>query len=304
MMRYSSIIVFVILVTSSALASIGSYRAAQDMIVDDLNRALIKTVTESHGKWLTTDTVKAYRQLQSVSGENVALNYTDDTLCRHLSIPQLRNMAYMRLRILNGENTDGMESAGSSSELCSDTVVWQAGHIGTGIALRSYAHCSVATVFNMSDQRLPLALGIAALIWALMTMWPSCFNVTKRDMTTGGRTPAIIAATDGHGMTHCDGIALGGIVMTHDGNSFRNTDNTPIRFTPMQHTLMQMFFCSEDHRLTKTDICEALWPKKEDPSETLYTLIRRLKTVVESNSNLRIESDRGRAYLLRVKQME
>lgn len=291
MMRYSSIIVFVILVTSSALASIGSYRAAQDMIVDDLNRALIKTVTESHGKWLTTDTVKAYRQLQSISGENVALNYTDDTLCRHLSIPQLRNMAYMRLRILNGENTDGMESAGGSSELCSDTVVWQAGHIGTGIALRSYANCSVATVFNMSDQRLPLALGIAALIWALMTMWPR-------------RTPAIIAATDGQGMTHCEGIALGGIVMTPDGNSFRSTDNTPIRFTPMQHTLMQMFFRSEDHRLTKTDICEALWPKKEDPSETLYTLIRRLKTVVESNSNLRIESDRGRAYLLRVKQIE
>lgn len=304
MMRYSSIIVFVILVTSSAIASIGSYRATQDMIVDDLNRALIKTVTESHGKWLSTDTVKAYRQLQSVSGGNVALNYTDNTLCRHLSIPQLRSMAYIRLRILNSENTDGMESAAGSSELCSDTVVWQAGHIGTGIALRSYAHCSVATVFNMSDQRLPLALGIAALIWALMTMWPSCFDLRRRGMATGGRTPAIIAVTDGHGMTHCDGIALGGIVMTHDGNSFRSTDNTPIRFTPMQHTLMQMFFRSEDHRLTKADICEALWPKKEDPSETLYTLIRRLKTVVESNSNLRIESDRGRAYLLRVKQME
>ena len=64
---------------------------------------------------------------------------------------------------------------------------------------------------------------------------------------------------------------------------------------------MEMFFRVPSHRLTKTEICEALWPKKEDASETLYTLIRRLKSVVEQHSDLKIEVDRGRAYELKIK---
>jgi DNA-binding SARP family transcriptional activator len=56
---------------------------------------------------------------------------------------------------------------------------------------------------------------------------------------------------------------------------------------------------SPSHLLTKKEICDALWPKKEDASETLYTLIRRLKPIVEQHSNLRITSDRGRAYELK-----
>ena len=69
----------------------------------------------------------------------------------------------------------------------------------------------------------------------------------------------------------------------------------------MQHQLMTLFYESEDGLLTKTDICNALWPKKEDASETLYTLIKRLKPVVEKRSNLQIESLRGRAYRLIVR---
>ena len=33
-------------------------------------------------------------------------------------------------------------------------------------------------------------------------------------------------------------------------------------------------------------------------SETLYTLIRRIKPVIEQNSNLMIESERGKSYRL------
>ena len=53
--------------------------------------------------------------------------------------------------------------------------------------------------------------------------------------------------------------------------------------------------------LTKTEICKALWPKKPDASETLYTLIRRLKPVIEQHSNLKIESDRSKAYRLTIR---
>ena len=37
----------------------------------------------------------------------------------------------------------------------------------------------------------------------------------------------------------------------------------------MQQQLMEMFFRSDTHLLTKAEICDALWPKKEDASETL-----------------------------------
>jgi superfamily II DNA helicase RecQ len=71
-----------------------------------------------------------------------------------------------------------------------------------------------------------------------------------------------------------------------------------IKFTPMQHQLMQLFFNNTHHQLSKQEICDALWPKKPDASETLYTLIRRIKPVIEQNSNLMIESERGKSYRL------
>ena len=74
-----------------------------------------------------------------------------------------------------------------------------------------------------------------------------------------------------------------------------------MKLTPMQQQLMEMFFRSPSHLLTKAEICEALWPKKDDASETLYTLIRRLKPVIEQHSKLKIEADRGRAYELKTR---
>ena len=78
-------------------------------------------------------------------------------------------------------------------------------------------------------------------------------------------------------------------------------DGDEVQLTPMQHQLMEMFFQSPAHSLTKAEICAALWPGKPDASETLYTLIKRLKPVVEQHSSLRIESDRSRAYRLKVR---
>lgn len=59
-----------------------------------------------------------------------------------------------------------------------------------------------------------------------------------------------------------------------------------------------MFMLSDNHTLSKHDICQRLWPKKPDASATLYTLIKRIKPVIEASSNLRIESDRGKSYTL------
>ncbi len=95
-------------------------------------------------------------------------------------------------------------------------------------------------------------------------------------------------------------ITLGNLSLSRRDDCFYNDRRERLHLTPMQYALMQMFYLSDAHRLTKPHICRALWPGKENADETLYTLIRRLKPIVESHSNLHITTDRGRAYVLEV----
>ena len=142
---------------------------------------------------------------------------------------------------------------------------------------KAYAHCSEATIFSLSDQR------SAAFLWVLTGFW-AMFVWYRR---------ATIALPAGNG--------FGGLTYSESEGRFYAPDGNEVQLTPMQHQLMEMFFHSPSHTLSKAEICEALWPKKPDASETLYTLIRRLKPVIEQHSNLRIESDRSKAYRLTVK---
>ena len=98
------------------------------------------------------------------------------------------------------------------------------------------------------------------------------------------------------------GLSLGGLTYSETEGLFYAADGGAVQLTPMQHQLMEMFFLSPSHALTKAEICDALWPKKPDASETLYTLIKRLRPIVEEHSNLKIESDRSKAYRLKVKK--
>lgn len=142
---------------------------------------------------------------------------------------------------------------------------------------KAYAHCSEATIFSLSDQR------SAALLWVLTGCW-AMFVWYRR---------ATIALPAGNG--------FGGLTYSEAEGRFYAPDGNEVQLTPMQHQLMEMFFHSPSYSLSKAEICEALWPKKPDASETLYTLIRRLKPVIEQHSNLRIESDRSKAYRLTIK---
>lgn len=82
---------------------------------------------------------------------------------------------------------------------------------------------------------------------------------------------------------------------------FSLSDQRPATVLWVLTGFWEMFFQSPSHSLTKTEICNALWPKKPDASETLYTLIRRLKPVIEQHSDLKIESGRSKAYRLEIK---
>lgn len=139
--------------------------------------------------------------------------------------------------------------------------------------LRCEARCSSATIFALSDQRPASILWTAALLWGLYCFWRYRKQVPL--------------------------IAFGGLAYSEAEGRFYDAKGLQVRLTPMQQQLMEMFFRSESHQLSKTEICDALWPKKDDANDTLYTLIRRLKPIIEEHSELKIESDRGRAYELK-----
>jgi DNA-binding winged helix-turn-helix (wHTH) protein len=97
-------------------------------------------------------------------------------------------------------------------------------------------------------------------------------------------------------------LILGGLMMNTTDCSFYDLNHHSIKLTPMQMQLMRMFFTAANHKISKHEICTTLWPKKPDASETLYTLIRRLKPIVEKNGNLEIVSERGKDYQLRIRR--
>lgn len=132
---------------------------------------------------------------------------------------------------------------------------------------------SMATILSLSDQRPSMILWSMALVWGFF-----CLYQYRRRVTLG---------------------MFGGLALQE--GRFVDAKGCVVKLTPMQQQLMELFFHSPNHTLSKAEICDALWPKKEDASETLYTLIRRLKPIIEQHSDLKIEVDRGKSYGLTIK---
>lgn len=149
-----------------------------------------------------------------------------------------------------------------------------------GRQFRAYAHCPGATVLGLTDQRPSAVMWILTAAWAVFCLY--------------GRHRQENALPEGS-------LNYGGLRYAEPERCFYDAQGQQVRLTPMQQQLMEMFFRSPGHQLSKTEICDALWPKKTDASETLYALISRLKPIVEQHSELKIESDRGRAYMLKMK---
>ena len=145
--------------------------------------------------------------------------------------------------------------------------------VDTKKGFRPRPQVSTATILSLSDQRPSMILWSMALLWGLF-----CLYQHRR-----------LSALGFYG-----GLAL------QDGR-FINAKGSEIKLTPMQQQLMEMLWQSPSHQLSKAEICDALWPKKPNASETLYTLIRRLKPIIEEHSDLKIESDRGKSYGLTIR---
>ena len=145
--------------------------------------------------------------------------------------------------------------------------------VDTKKGFRPRPQVSTATILSLSDQRPSMILWSMALLWGLF-----CLYQHRRLSALG---------------------LYGGLAL-QDGR-FINAKGSEVKLTPMQQQLMEMLWQSPKHQLSKAEICDALWPKKPDASETLYTLIRRLKPIIEEHSDLKIESDRGKSYGLTIR---
>ena len=132
---------------------------------------------------------------------------------------------------------------------------------------------STATILSLSDQRPSMILWSMAMLWGLF-----CLYQHRRNVTLG---------------------LYGGLALQN--GHFVDARGNKVKLTPMQQQLMVMLWKSPTHQLSKTEICNTLWPKKPDANETLYTLIRRLKPIIEQHSDLKIEADRGKSYGLTIK---
>ena len=190
---------------------------------------------------------------------------TPDTIInyrQHLKIDALRNRSFLYYACNNKGNV-----------ICSRKMKWHSQEYS--VEFQSYANCSTADIMGLSDQRLPVSILLIGILWAVLSIL-----YFRRQYNNF--------------------VVLGNMMYSQDEQSFYDLNKTPIVMTPMQEKLMIMFFLSSNYKLSKQKICDELWPKKPDASETLYTLIRRIKPTIQTRGNLKIISERGKDYKLTV----
>ena len=294
--RLLPVTVFLTLMLTSLLAGRHNYRVTKDEITADLNQALAQTLLEKKDPIVTQDTIRAYKQLRQTSGGQVLIAVSDERFCRHLKNPRLKQAAFLTFDVMDG---DYRGSSMDGQAICSDTLVVRNGRAGETLALKGYTRLSAAAVFGMSDQRLPGGLMAAALLWAIGSM----LYLRKREKENPMLQPAEGSVLSAGGGTQ-SAPDFGGLTYSDADDRFYAADHTPIRFTPMQQQLMRLFWQAPSHSLTKEEICAVLWPKKDDANNTLYTLIRRLKPIVEEHTQLKIVADRGRNYSLEINELK
>lgn len=261
-----------------------NYSSTRSKIKVSLNVALQQTMSRHAAKWLTADTLKAYTQIQTAMGNPLSVRVFDKTFAAALPFAPLRSTAGIQVRLLP-RNGDHFTDKLSGDCLMSDTILWMSPAVQTAstvspiLAFRGYAHCPFWRVFLLSHPDGPITVFcLSLLVGTLMPLL--LYRRRKKIQMSAGI------------------ISVGNMSLCTIDSCFYDEQHNRIRLTPLQYSLMEMFFLSSSHYLCKAEICQSLWPGKDNADETLYTLIRRLKPIVEGNSNLYIKTDRGRAYRL------
>lgn len=202
---------------------------------------------------------------------------TEDTLRifrSNLKMEELKSVSYLSLCTAEPSKTD----------FCSDTMCYSVGN--ERVHIRAYPNCSRAAVFEMSEQTVPMVLFVASLLWGVFSL----FYLNKKGSTLEIPERQL--------------IEFGTLSFCSNTGVFYNAHKEVIYFTPMQQQLMTLLISDKHHRVSVDDICSTLWPGKDNAKETLYTLVRRLKPIVEKESDVRIVAEKGHFYSLCVEKVD
>ena len=275
-----------------------NYSEAQKAIVSDLNQALQQTIMQNSELWMNQDTLKTYSRLSAVFGNPVTIESYNRDFAEALKLEQLKDKSGIIVHVKNKKAIDKPVTDATPGKdqtknyLASDTIIWLSANLNLpessqedlGISFQGYVNYSASDVLALTDKKAPLLL----LLLALMAGCLSWFLMRRKQAETPVQKENL--------------IAFGNLTFSCDKACFYKEDQEKLRLTPQQYKIMEMFYLTSSHILARTDICEALWPGKENADETLNTLIRRLRPLIEENSNLKITTDRGRAYQLEIKE--
>lgn len=296
--RLSALLAFALLVLSFCFG-FNNYSRTEKAIITDLNQALQQTILANSAQWINKDTMQTYTKLSALFGNPVSIKSYSKDFHKALSLPLQENSTGIIVHVVNkaGKNKEAapvlVGKDPSDNFLASDTVIWMSAHADmpelpsaeVGISFQGYANCTPSVVFALADKTTPAILLAAALLSA------ACAICLSR------RTKSTKVAQAGNS------IAFGNLTLAADKACFYKDNQEKLKLTPQQYTLMEMFFLSPVHILTRAEICDSLWPGKTNADETLNTLARRLRPLIEENTNLQITTDRGRAYILEIREL-
>lgn len=263
------VMVPVLMMLCSIVGGWHCYDRAKAEMAEDLNRALESTPVSDAGVRGVLDSLSSFHADPMLTFGGRHKGFAD-----RLRIASLRDTAHISYSLARN-GTSGRNGETGGARICSDTIVLAGCTVdGADVVLevRAYANPSVASIFAYSATEWSLysfAFGMSVLIFLFMS-W--------RRMPAADASLAAAA------------VEKPGSVLTPSVNG--------MELTPMQEQLMQLFCNSPTHTLSKEEICSALWPKKENPDDSLYTFISRTKASLARQSTLRIVNRRGREYIL------
>lgn len=261
MLRRAMLVPAALLVASVVTCCL-SYSHAREGMADDLNEAMMALARENAEVWTRQDTIAALRHLHAAT-RGPLICQASDVEFRH---PALKEEAYFMLALVDGHNAAPKPRG---SRIASDSIMLlpERGSDGTAVRLQGFADCSMASVFDASDQRLPGVLfTLAMLSMTSMLVW-------RKEVREGGGEDAVAGPSAAHAL---DGL----------------------RLTPMQRRFARMLVEAPDMRVDKAALCVALWGNKSNAEESLYTLVRRTKAVL-ADAGFEVVCNRGESYELR-----
>lgn len=250
-----------VLMLASTVSCAFSYGHAKNMLADELNQSIAAFASENAESLTSADTIAALRQMHA-SMEHPVIRHGADLphLCDALA-----SGAYYSLALVEAGQSQA-PSIDAAITCDSILLVPKSAPEGYAVRLQGYADCSMAAVFSVSDQTLPMVLMLLSLA-SLGVVIP------KRRQPELQAAP--VAVTVAEPKSALDGIKL----------------------TPMQRKLITMLMDAPEHRVGKYEICSALWGDKPNAEESLYTLVRRTKAAL-AQTGIEICCNRGESYEL------